>query len=137
MTDTATALAAMAEADDEYSAPNTARYLLDTAIEKADAESADGLFLVYVPIFGRKVTMRRLSFSEMGTVRTLDEDQAQRALLRMSLVEPPFSKAEVDELLDNAKLFQAATILSNAVNKINHLSEAERAVVDARFRAGE
>jgi hypothetical protein len=114
-----------------------ARWLLDTAIEKADQESADGLFSVYVPVFGRKVIMKRLSFSEMGQVRRMDADAAQRVLLRLSIVEPPFSPKEVDELLDNAKLFPAATILSNAVNKINHLTEAEQAVVDARFQDSE
>jgi hypothetical protein len=124
---------------DEYAAPHTARALLDTAIEKADAESADGLFLVYVPVFGRKITMRRLSYAQITAVRraTDDLDEATRRMIHLSLVDPPFSRPEVDELLDNARLFQAATVINAAVQKINHLTEAEQAVVDARFRAGD
>ena len=118
--------------------PATARYLLDTAIEKADQESPDGLFQVYVPTFDRMIVMRRLSFAEVTDVRQADTpDAGNRKAIHLSIVDPPFSRKEVDELMDNAKLLPAAIIINNAVNKINHLSEAQQNVIDAKFRAGQ
>ena len=114
-----------------------ARWLLDTAIEKADHESPDGLFQVYVPVFGRFVVMRRVSFAEMSRARALDDpNEANKLMMHLSIVDPPFSLREIDEVLTNSKLVPAAIILNNAVNKINHLTEAQQQVLDAKFRTG-
>ena len=113
-----------------------ARWLLDTAIEKADAESADGLFFVYLPVVGRKITMRRLNFDELTEIRAVeDSKQGNRMMIQRYIVEPPFSMGEVEEVMTNPKLVPVAIILNNAVNRINHLTEAQQQVIDAKFRA--
>jgi hypothetical protein len=115
-----------------------ARYLLDTAIEEADQESEDGLFYVNVPAFKHKLIMRRLNFDEVTAVRqgAQDAKEAQRRMVQLSIVEPPFSKGEVDEIMTNGKLFRTALIINAAVNRINHLTDEEQAMIDANFRVG-
>lgn len=115
-----------------------ARWLLDTAIEKADQETPDGLFQVYVPVFDRFIIMRRISFADMQRARMMDDpNDGNKLMIQLSIVDPPFSLQEVDELLNNSKLVPAAVIINNAVNKINHLTEAQQQVLDAKFRAGQ
>lgn len=113
---------------EETPAPLSARALLDRALDKAAADSNDGLFTVTIDDWGgATVTLRRLSYAQVSraytsTVRkdgTQDNDAATRLLLRDSLVDPVFTPGEINELLDDPAQLSAALLLSMAVNDLN------------------
>lgn len=120
----------------------TARALLDRAKDKAEAHSPDGLYRVQVPVWDAEVILRALTFAEVSRIQiacgagtdAADPIKAVRLSLHASLVTPPFSPKEIDEILDDPAQMEAALILTAASERINQLGARGAAVAAFSFR---
>ena len=123
----------------------TARQLLDRAKDTAEAESADGRYILRVPAWGdAPVVLRALNFQEVTRIQMqctsgdLETDalKAVRLSLAVSLESPRFSPNEIDELFTDPAQLEAAMLLTVATEKINKLGQRGQAVAAASFRDG-
>jgi len=120
----------------------TARQLLDRAKDRAEADSPDGRYIVHVPVWGADVTLRALTFAELSRIQIAagagtegaDPIQAVRLSLHASIVDPPFSPKEIDEILDDPAQVEAGLLLTAASERINRLGQRGQAVAAASFR---
>ena len=89
-------------------------------IERA-AERATQVKIVSVPTWEMNITIRRVSMADVQSIRTaegLTQLQATKKLFVLSVVDPVFTEAEVDELWAT----ETAAVLTEVVTAINEFN---------------
>jgi hypothetical protein len=115
----------------------SARAMLDAAKDRADRENPDRRYRVDMPMWGSYVLLKRLSIGAITRAYEAAEGDTVRALqvvLRETIVDPPFSAGEVTEILEDADQVEAATLLMQAVGKLNKMDMGAQGAALAAFR---